>query len=338
MTKILQAAEVKKYFWARAGWLPRLLAAKAESSEYVKAVDGVSLDIYRGELLGLLGESGSGKTTLIRTLLRLTEPTAGQVWFEERDIFKLSPDDLKQSVRRRLRMIFQHPDAVLNPAYTVKMVLEQALRTHTSLQDGGRDERSIELLHHVGLSRNYLDKYPHELSGGEKRRITICRALATNPVIIFADEPLSGLDVSLQRQVLELLLKIRAEQRLTLVLISHDIEVMRKACDRIAIMYAGRIVELGGKNEVSPQRSLHPYTKTLFASRLSLDTNQLEKKPAAVSLREIEVAASNSQQGCPYRYACWLWREKGRPDLCVQENPTLAAKSNDHHVACHFAE
>ena len=336
MTEILRAAEIKKYFPARAGWWSRL---QTGNRRYVKAVDGVSLEIFPGELLGLLGESGSGKTTLIRTMLRLVEPTAGQVWFEGRDIFKLSSAELKQSVRRRLRMIFQHPDAVLNPAYTVQMVLEQALRAHTALQNGAREERRIELLHQVGLSRKYLDKYPHELSGGEKRRITICRALATNPAIIFADEPLSGLDVSLQRQVLELLLKIRAEQRLTLVLISHDLEVMRKACDRIAIMYAGRIVELGGKNEVTPQRALHPYTKMLFASRLKLDNNNnnVEKKPAPVSLREMDFAESGFRPGCPYRHACSLWHEKGKPELCVQENPVLVAGNAHHLAACHFA-
>lgn len=338
MTKILRAVGLKKYFLAHAGWWSKLLAPKSAQPEYIKAVDGISLDIYQGELLGLLGESGSGKTTLIRTMLRLTTPTAGEVWFEERNIFKLSSAELKQTVRRRLRMIFQHPDAVLNPAYTVQMVLEQALRTHTTLQNSERDERSLELLHHVGLSRNYLGKHPHELSGGEKRRITICRALATNPTIIFADEPLSGLDVSLQRQVLELLLKIRAEQNLTLALITHDIEVVRKACDRIAIMYAGRIVELGRKDGVSPKHSLHPYTQTLFASRLNLDANSENKKPLPVDWRDIEVAATAPQKGCPYLPSCSLWREKGKPDLCRHENPALAARNNDHQVACHFAE
>ena len=334
MTKILQAVEIKKYFPARAGWLAQW---RAGGPPCIKAVDGVSLEIFQGELLGLLGESGSGKTTLIRAMLRLVEPTAGQVWFEERDIFKLSAEALKQSVRRRLRMIFQHPDAVLNPAYTVQMVLEQALRTHTTLPNHARQERSLELLHQVGLSRNYLNKYPHELSGGEKRRITICRALATNPAAVFADEPLSGLDVSLQRQILELLLKIRAEQRLTLVLISHDLEVMRKACDRIAIMYAGRIVELGGKDDVSPQRALHPYTKMLFASRLSIDNNEAGKKIVSMSLRDMEATVKDSNQGCAYRHACSLWREKGKPELCAQEDPALISRHTHHLTACHFA-
>jgi ABC-type glutathione transport system ATPase component len=315
-----------------------LLAGNASPNGYIKAVDGVSLTVRSGELLGLLGESGSGKTTLVRTILRLTEPTSGQAWFAGRDIFTMSEAELKTHVRRRLRMIFQHPDAVLNPAYTVKMALEQALSTHTKLQPGERHDRIIDLLQNVGLPAYYLNKHPHELSGGEKRRITICRALATNPAVIFADEPLSGLDVSLQYQVLDLLLRIRQARNLTIVLILHDIGLVQRACDRIAIMYAGRIVELGRTEEVSPRKALHPYTRSLYASHLSIDSAKDGKRFKKISIAEADLTESEAKGGCPYWVSCPLWRERGKPDICLQTPPKLMMKSHDHSVACYLAE
>lgn len=337
MAELLQAIDVKKYFSASPDWFARIFASAPERGDHVKAVDGVSLNIARGEMLGLLGESGSGKTTLIRTILRLTEPSAGQVWFEGKNIFALSAPELKQIVRRQLRMIFQHPEAVLNPAYTVAMMLNQALETHLQLQRSERHERIVALLQSVGLAPNDLNKYPHELSGGEKRRVTICRALATDPAIIFADEPLSGLDVSLQSQVLDLLLKIREERQATIVLISHDIGIVQRTCDRLGIMYAGRLIEFGKKEEVAPARALHPYTRALYGSQLSLHSVQEPRQQRKSDLLK-EPLAEKSWAGCPYQPVCHLWQEQDKPDICLHEAPKLIMKSEHHSVACHFAE
>jgi len=194
---LLRASGITKHFRSQDGWLASVLNGEWEASEPVRAVERVSFTLREGETLGLLGESGCGKTTLARTLLRFTEPTAGDAWLDGQSIFEMSPEEVRTELRSRVRMIFQHPDAVLNPAFTVSMTLDQALRLHSDLGDKARTDRIHDLLGDVGLSPTHLSKYPSELSGGQKRRIGICRALLTDPDVIVADEPFSGLDISL---------------------------------------------------------------------------------------------------------------------------------------------
>lgn len=264
----LRVSGLTKHFREQAGWLSPIFDGAAGSTRTVRAVDDVSFAVEKEEILGLLGESGCGKTTLIRTLLRLTRPTAGDAWLEGKSIFEMSPEEVRTELRPRVRMVFQHPDAALNPAYTVFMVLDQALRLHTSLEAEARRDRAEALLNQVRLPSSYLDKYARELSGGQKRRVGLCRALATRPDAIVADEPFSGLDISLQEQVVDLIRKIQETRDLTLLLISHDTGLMRRLCDRIGIMQDGRLVETLSNGEMSPEHCEHPYAESLLRAHL----------------------------------------------------------------------
>lgn len=267
---LLQAIDLHTHFVQRAGWMRRLVGRGAAEETVIRAVDGVSFAVQQGEIFGILGESGSGKTTLVRTLLGLTPMTRGEVWFQGKPLHTLPPAERKAMLRRQARLIFQHPDAALNPAFSIAQVLDQALRLHTDLASEARKARMRELLHAVGLPATYLKKHPHELSGGEKRRVGIARALATEPALLVADEPTSGLDVSLQGQILALLRQLRDEQGVTLLLISHDLGLVRSLCDRIAVMQNGRFVEIGTRDELSPERCQHPYTRALLDAHLTL--------------------------------------------------------------------
>ena len=341
-TEILQVLNVRKHFPKRKKWTSWLFGANGkENGIFEKAVDDVSFDLRRGEILGILGESGSGKTTLARLIMRLIEPTSGQIVFEGRDIADMPGPILKKQVRGKMRMIFQHPDAALNPAYTVQMILDQAMRQHSSFQEEERNERIGQLLNSVGLStREFAAKYPRELSGGQKRRVAICRALATDPPMILADEPVSGLDVFLQRQIRDLLLHLHAERQLSMIFISHDIGIVRGMCDRIGIMYEGRLMELGTGNQVSTKRCLHPYTRSLYASQLEVDRELSQRDGTPGDLLDVEAMESlqrNSADGaCPYWSSCRLWREKGKPIVCLSEKPRFRMQEQDHFIACHF--
>lgn len=266
MSILLATHNLSKHFARYTGLWTR---SNATPSSLVKAVDAVSMNLYEGEVFGLLGQSGSGKTTLARLLLRLLEPTNGTIHFEGRDILAMDEASLKQHLRRKAHMIFQHPDAALNPTFTVRRILDQALRTHTNLSRTERLEQGLALLQEVGLSPAHRDKYPHELSSGEKRRISIGRALATNPRLLIADEPVSGLDVTLQRRIMDLLLRLREERGLTLMLIAHDVNLVHAACDRLGVMQAGRLVEAGPRDAMTPATCQHPHTRALFDARLS---------------------------------------------------------------------
>ena len=335
MSSLLQAIAVSKHFAQRPGVLQRLVG-RVPDGVVVRAVDRVSLGINAGEIFGLVGQSGSGKTTLVRTLLRLTEPTSGHVLFQGHDVSALSAKELKHTLRRKARMLFQHPDAALNPAFTVAMIIDEALRAHTDLSPSARRDRTDELLHDVGLAPHYVHKYPHQLSGGEKRRVSISRALATHPALLVADEPVSGLDVPLQGQILDLLARLRAEHGVGLLLISHDVHVVRRLCDRIGVMYAGRLVEVGPLDTVTGETCLHPYTRALYRAELTLAPRGMSppwSAPVSPELPERRALAA----GCPYVSSCLLWRELGRPERCLDEHPELESVAERHEVACHFA-
>jgi len=339
---ILQVLNLKKYFPKRGGWTSWALRSAKNGDIFEKAVDDVSFEIHQGEILGILGESGSGKTTLARLILRLIEPTGGQIVFDGRDIADMSGPILKRFVRSKMRMIFQHPDAALNPAYTVHMILDQAMSEHSDMEPTGRNERIDELLNSVGLApRTFVGKYAHELSGGQKRRVAICRALATDPTLILADEPVSGLDVFLQRQIQDLLLQLHAERQLSMIFISHDIGIVRTMCDRIGIMYGGRLVELGMRDQVSPEGCQHPYTRSLYAAQLKVDglfQHRVDREEM-LGIESLEELQRNSADGaCPYWSSCKLGQDKGKPIICLSEKPRFRMEAEHHFVACHFVE
>lgn len=247
-----------------------LLNGRSAADDIVKAVDDVSFSIEKGKIFGLLGESGCGKTTLARTLLRLTEPTSGTVTLDGLDVFALSAEQVRATLRSRARMIFQHPDAVMNPAYTVSMILDQALRVHTNIDRRGRRERARALLQEVELPSNFLNKYSGELSGGQKRRIGICRALATEPEVIVADEPFSGLDVSLQEHIVDLFREVQRTRGLTVLLISHDVGLVTRLCDRVGIMRKGALVEVLADPRQPASDCDHPYAESLLNAHLNV--------------------------------------------------------------------
>lgn len=242
--------------------------------QHKNAVVEVSFTLREGEILGIIGESGSGKTTLARLILRLEKPTQGRVFFMDRDVFKMKKNEFRKTLRPKIRLIFQHPEAALNPAYTVQKVLDKALRRYTKLTTDGRTRRSRELLQSVHLPpAEYLPKHPHEMSGGEKRRLLICRALATAPSLIIADEPLSGLDRLNQSRIVDLLRSIRDQYNVALVIISHDISNVRRICDRIGVMYRGRLVDqLNGTDQAAFEQGRHGYTRALFEAYLKMNS------------------------------------------------------------------
>lgn len=230
----------------------------------VKAVDDISFDIYPGETLGLVGESGSGKSTTGRTMLRLYEPTSGSVEFKGQDVAKMHGEELRL-MRRHMQMIFQDPHACLNPRMTVGSIIEEPIQVHNLLPKADRQERIKELLEIVGLNPNFMNRYPHEFSGGQRQRIGIARALAVQPDFIVADEPISALDVSIQAQVVNLLQDLQEQFKLTYLFIAHDLSMIRYICDRVAVMYKGKIVEYAETDELY-ENPVHPYTKVLLSA------------------------------------------------------------------------
>src|SRR3989449_3640213 len=315
---LLRVRHLKKYFPIRGGGFSREVAR-------VHAVDDVSFDIRPGETLGLVGESGCGKSTTGRTILRLVEPTAGEVWFQDRNVTALDKRALRQ-IRKEMQIIFQDPYASLNPRMTVRSIIGEALVIH-KLARGRREreERVVQLLETVGLSAEHLRRYPHEFSGGQRQRIGIARALAGSPKLIIADEPVSALDVSIQAQIINLLEDLQAKFGLTYIFIAHDLSVVEHISTRVAVMYLGKIAAIAPANELYTNPK-HPYTEALLSAVPIPDPTMKRKR---ILLEGDVPSPINPPSGCRFHTRCSL-----RVPSCSQNEQVLKQVSPNHWVAC----
>ena len=294
--------------------------------ERVYAVDGVSFELRRGEILGLVGESGCGKSTLGRTILRLIKPTAGKIFFEGQDITDLKPGEFKK-LRARMQIIFQDPYSSLNPRLTVEHIVGDALKTHGLAGSDEVPERVAEMLDKVGIHREKMRCFPHEFSGGQRQRIGIARALILQPKLIICDEPVSALDVSIQAQVINLLGDLKKEFQLSYILIAHDLSVVNHVSDRIAVMYLGKVIELTTKKKLLTQ-PLHPYTQALMSAVPVLDP---DKKKKRIILKGDVPSPVNPPSGCRFHPRCFKAME-----VCSQMEPLWAEVEPEHFAMCHL--
>ena len=325
---MVEVDQLKVYFPIYAGLLQRRAGD-------VRAVDDISFEIRRGETFGLVGESGCGKSTTGRAVIRLRNPTGGVVRFDGRDLMSLSREELRLA-RRRMQIIFQDPYSSLNPRMTVASIIGEPLDTHNLGSKSSRRDRVSELLQLVGLNPNYRNRYPHEFSGGQRQRIGVARALAVEPEFIVCDEPISALDVSIQAQVLNLLVELRERFGLTYLFIAHDLSVVRHISDRVGVMYLGKLVEVGPPDILYAGPG-HPYTRALL-SAVPIPDPKTERKRKRVILTGDVPSPVNPPPGCRFHTRCWLYERLGRPEVCRTEEPPLREVRPEHYAACHFAE
>jgi len=321
---LIKVRNLKKYFPIYSGALLQRHAGD------IKAVDGVSFDIYKGETLGLVGETGSGKTTVGRTMIRLYEATEGEVTLDGVDLFSLKSKDMSQ-IRRRIAIIFQDPYASLNPRMTIGSIIAEPLEIHKLASGKEKEERVNELLSMVGLGTYCVNRYPFEFSGGQRQRIGIARALAINPDLIVCDEPISSLDVSIQAQVVNLLEKLQRQLGLTYLFIAHDLSMVRHISDRMAVMYLGKIMELADRDEIY-LKPVHPYTQALMSAIPVPDPDiALERKH--IILEGDMPSPAAPPKGCNFSTRCQYAK-----DICHEQEPEFREVKSEHFVACHFAE
>jgi oligopeptide transport system ATP-binding protein len=326
---LVEIENLKVYFPIRAGIFKTVQGT-------VKAVDDISFEVRRGETLGLVGESGCGKSTTGRAMIRLREPTDGVVKFDGTDLTKLNSGQLRR-LRRRMQIIFQDPYGSLDPRMTVGAIISEPLETHKLAKGEGKRERVAELLKMVGLDPTYVNRYPHEFSGGQRQRIGVARALAVEPEFIVCDEPISALDVSIQAQVLNLLTDLRDRLGLTYLFIAHDLSVVKHISDRVAVMYLGKIVEIGPPDTIYAAPG-HPYTRALL-SAVPVPDPVSERRRRRVILTGDVPSPANPPSGCRFHTRCWLYEKLGKPENCRTIDPPLREVGGaDQKAACHYAE
>jgi len=319
MDALLTVKDLKKYFPVRGGIWP------GERSE-VRAVDGVSFEIRRGETVGLVGESGCGKSTTARLILRLLEPTNGEVHFGKTAVFLASREEMRQ-LRRKMQIVFQDPYSSLDPRMPVDEIVGEGLTVHRLAKGKEKTERVAELLEMVGLGREHIGRYPHEFSGGQRQRIGIARALAVGPEFLIADEPVSALDVSIQAQIINLFADLQDQLGLTYLFIAHDLRVVKHISNRVAVMYLGQIVEIAESDELY-RNALHPYTQALLSAIPEIDTRS---KTQRVFLEGDPPSPIQIPAGCRFHTRC-----PKRFDRCDREEPVLREVSPGHWVSCHL--
>jgi oligopeptide/dipeptide ABC transporter ATP-binding protein len=317
---LVKVRNLVKYFPIRGGLLSRITG-------FVRAVDDVSFTVRKGETLGLVGESGCGKTTAGKSILRLIEPTSGEVFYGEEDITKLSKSEYRK-IRKNMQMVFQDPYMSLNPRMTVRQIVGEPLIINEDLSGADLEERVTRLVELVGLNPEQLNRYPHEFSGGQRQRIGVARALALNPGFVVLDEPTSALDVSVQAQILNLLQELQQKLGLTYLFISHDLSVVKHMSNRIGVMYVGKMIEIGATDEMIDHPH-HPYTQALFSAILDPDPEAEAKR---IVLTGDVPSPANPPKGCRFRPRCWLVSDKCRP-----EEPVMREVGRDHYVACHIS-
>ncbi|MBE9373880.1 dipeptide ABC transporter ATP-binding protein [Saccharopolyspora sp. HNM0983] len=322
---ILQVRDLVKHFPVTQGVLLR------RTIGHVRAVDGVSFDLGRGETFGLVGESGCGKSTLAQVLMRLEKPTSGTALFEGRDMFAMKGAELRK-LRRDMQIVLQDPYTSLNPRRTVGDIVGEPFEIHPEVAPKGDRRRKVqELLDVVGLNPEHVQRYPHQFSGGQRQRIGIARALALRPKVLVCDEPVSALDVSIQAQVMNLLGELQQEFGLSYVFIAHDLGVVRHLSDRVAVMYLGRVVETGTDEEIY-QHPQHPYTQALL-SAVPVPDPAVRGKREVIRLTGDVPSPADPPSGCRFRTRCWK-----AEDICAEQTPALEIRTGGHPAACHFAE